>query len=140
MSDMSMFFASAAAVTETEEVYVSDRFKGPDGNPIAWIVKPISEEENEEILKSATRKVKGKHGVYTSETNNTEYMSKLAVACVTYPNLDDAELQKSYGVRGADVLIRKMLLPGEYSNLFMKIQEINGFDKDINDLKEEVKN
>ncbi|MGG1597611.1 phage tail assembly chaperone [Paenibacillus naphthalenovorans] len=140
MSDLSVFFAGNAAVPETEEFVVSERFKDKEGKPIHWQFRPISEEENDAIRASATRKVKGKNGVMVPETNTSEYLAKLAAACVVYPNLNDAELQKSYGVRGADVLIRKMLLSGEYAGLIGKIQEINGFDKDINDLAEEVKN
>ncbi|MNC83125.1 Phage XkdN-like protein [compost metagenome] len=59
---------------------------------------------------------------------------------VVYPDLKDAELQKSYGVLGADQLLRKMLLPGEYATLLQKVQSINGFDKDVNELADEVKN
>ena len=67
-------------------------------------------------------------------------MAKLVVASVVFPDLKDAELQKSYGVLGADQLLRKMLLPGEYATLLQKVQEVNGFDRDVNELAEEVKN
>ncbi|WP_019536757.1 phage tail assembly chaperone [Paenibacillus ginsengihumi] len=140
MSDLSLFFAGSALAPQTEDFVVSERFKDKEGRPIPWQVRPISEEENDAIRTSATRKVKGKNGVLVPETNYGEYLAKLAAACVVFPNLNDAELQKSYGVRGADTLIRKMLLSGEYANLVAKIQEINGFDKDINELADEVKN
>lgn len=152
MSDLSVFFAGNAVAAETEEFVVSDRFIQRDekGNPlldenqktipVKWLLKGIPEEENDAIRSSATRKVKGKNGVMVPETNTSEYLAKLAAACVVFPNLNDAELQKSYGVRGADALIRKMLLSGEYAGLIGKIQEINGFDKDINELADEVKN
>ncbi|MNN89462.1 Phage XkdN-like protein [compost metagenome] len=59
---------------------------------------------------------------------------------MTFPDLKNAELQKSYGVMGAEALLHKMLLPGEYANLVQKVQELNGFDADMNELVEEVKN
>ncbi len=140
MSDLSLFFAGNAAAPETEDFVVSERFKDKEGKPIPWQIKGITEEENDAIRASATRKVKAKNGQMIPETNTGEYLAKLASACVVYPNLNDAELQKSYGVRGADAAIKKMLLTGEYATLIGKIQEINGFDKDINDLVDEVKN
>ncbi|MBW7457350.1 phage portal protein, partial [Paenibacillus sepulcri] len=57
-----------------------------------------------------------------------------------YPDLKNAELQKSYGVLGGDQLIKKMLLSGEYAALVQKVQKVNGFDRDINELVEDVKN
>ncbi|MGG1555002.1 phage tail assembly chaperone [Paenibacillus ferrarius] len=140
MSDLSVFFASNVATETAEEVIVSDRFKDKEGNPVPWVVRSLTEEENDVIRKSATKRSKGKGGQQVTETDQTEYLSKLAVASVKFPNLKDAELQKSYGVLGAESLIRKMLLAGEYANLLLKVQEINGFDKDMNDLVDEAKN
>ncbi|WP_374718171.1 phage portal protein [Neobacillus sp.] len=135
---LSAFFAQNAPAEIVEEVVVSERFK-EDGKPIPWKLRSMTEGENESIRKSAQRKVKDK-GVVTTETNTDEYLAKLAVASVVFPDLKDAKLQKSYGVVGADQLIKRMLLPGEYAVLIQKVQEINGFDKDINDLAEEAKN
>ena len=41
---------------------------------------------------------------------------------------------------GAEALVDKVLNPGQFAELFQKVQEINGFDTDINDLVEEAKN
>ena len=41
---------------------------------------------------------------------------------------------------GAEDLIDKILNPGQYTDLLLAIQEINGFTADINELKEEAKN
>ncbi|GIP35507.1 phage portal protein [Paenibacillus sp. J2TS4] len=140
MSDLSMFFAQNALADLTEEVIVSPRFRDANGKAIAWKLQSMTEEENESCRKAATKRVKGKNGVYTPEINSDEYVAKLAVASVVYPNLKDDKLQKSYGVLGAESLLRKMLLPGEYATLVQKVQEINGFDKDLNELVDEVKN
>lgn len=135
---LSAFFAQNVASEIVEEVVVSNRFKENE-KPIPWRLRSMTEDENEAIRKSCQRKVKDK-GIVSYETNTDEYMAKLVVASVVFPDLKDAELQKSYGVMGADQLLRKMLLPGEYATLVQKVQEINGFDKDINDLADEVKN
>lgn len=140
MSDIQAFFAQNVATDITEEYLVSERFKAKDGTPIPWKLRTISEAENEEIRKSSTRFVKGKNGVKVAETNGDEYIGKLVVASVVFPDLKNADLQKSYGVLGADAALKKMLFSGEYAALVQKVQELNGFDKDINDKIEEVKN
>jgi hypothetical protein len=140
MSQFQAFFAQNVKSEEIEEFPVSDRFKDKDGKAIKWKLRTLTEAENEEIRKSATKQKKIKKNFYIPEVDQTEYMAKLAVASVVFPDLKDAELQKSYGVLGAESLLRKMLLAGEYGTLVEKVQEMNGFDKDIEDIKEEVKN
>jgi len=139
-NDMSLFFADAIEQVEAVPFVVSDRIKDKEKKPVEWLLRPISEDQNDVIRKSATRKNKGKNGMQLPEVDSSEYVAKLVAACVVYPNLNDAELQRSYGVRGADVVVRKMLLSGEYAALCEKVQEINGFDKDVNELADEVKN
>lgn len=139
MADLSVFFAQNAVAGAIEEFIVSDRFQ-EDGAPVAWKLRSMTEEENEECRKAATRRVKAKGGAMIPETNPEEYLARLAVASIVYPELKNAELQRSYGVMGAEVLLRKMLLPGEYASLVQKVQELNGFDKDMNELVDEVKN
>lgn len=140
MTNLSAFYAQNAILPEPERVSVSDRFKGKDGEPVLWELRTMTEEENEAIRKAATRVGKGKGGSRTTEINGEDYIAKLVVASVTHPNLNDTELQKSYGVMGADRLLRKMLLPGEYATLVQKVQEVNGFDRDTAELIDEVKN
>lgn len=140
MSELSLFFAQNVKSESTEDFVVSDRFKNGEKGSVPWKLRTMTEDENEEIRKSATRPTKGKNGMKGTETNPEEYLAKLAVASVVYPDLKNAELQKSYGVLGAERLLKKMLLSGEYAGLIQKVQELNGFDRDINELAEEVKN
>ena len=74
------------------------------------------------------------------KTDFALYTGKLVVACVVYPDLNDAALQDSYGAMGADTLVKKMLTAGEYAALLEKVQEINGYDKDMSELVDEAKN
>ncbi|UHA72296.1 phage tail assembly chaperone [Paenibacillus sp. 481] len=140
MSTLSYFFAqNAEPNTETTHV-VSVRFKNEKGEPVAWKLRSMTEVENERCRKASTKHIKGKGGVMTPEIDFNEYTAKLIVTSVVYPDLKDAELQKSYGIMGAEALLRAMLLPGEYTSLLTKVQELNGFDQDMNDLVDEVKN
>ena len=140
MSELSLFFAQNVVSDTTEEVVVSPRFKDQEGRPVAWKLRSMNEEENQECRKAATRKVKGKNGVYTPEIDANEYMAKLMTASVVFPDLKNTELQRSYGVLGAETLLRKMLLPGEFAALGERVQALNGFDTNINELMDEVKN
>jgi len=138
MNSLQAFFAQNVQSDIVEEFVVSERFKDENGKPIPWKIRALTEAENVEIRKSATKHVKVR-GQYIPQLDPEEYISKLIAASVVFPNLKDAELQKSYGVIGAEELLRKMLLPGEYGKLAQKVQEINGFE-DIQELVDEVKN
>src|SRR5690606_30712060 len=140
MSDLKAFFAQNVESDLVTEVVVSKRFKDAEGNPIKWKIKPIGEEENAQYRKESTKRVQVRKGVFTQETDNEAYIGKLVEACVVFPNLKDADLQKSYNVMGADQLIKRMLLPGEYGTLVQEIQKINGFDLDIEETIDEIKN
>jgi len=140
MSTLSSFFAQNAIHLDTELFVVSKRFVDADGKPVPWKLRSMTEAENEECRRAATKQVKGKGNARQTELNGDEYLLKLVAKSVVFPELGDADLQKSYGVLGAENLLRKMLLPGEYANLLVKAQEINGFESDINELVDEVKN
>ncbi|SMG38251.1 phage tail assembly chaperone [Paenibacillus aquistagni] len=136
MSDLSLFFADAAAAELTDEVVISTRFKDKDGQPVKWKLRAITEEINAEIKKACTKKDK-KGRV---EFDNNEYLTKVAVEGTVFPNLKDAKLQQSYGVLGADSLLKKMLLAGEFSLLAEKVSDLSGFNLSLQEQVEEAKN
>lgn len=140
MSSLQAFFAQSVQSNITEEFVVSERFKDEQGNPIPWKLRTLTEAENEELRKAATQYVKGKGGQRVPEVKPEVYLAKIATASVVFPDLKDAELQRSYGVVGAEDLLKKMLLAGEYAALIQKTQELNGFDRDINTAIEDIKN
>lgn len=138
MSNLQAFFAQNAKASDIVEFVVSDRFKDENGNPIPWKIRALSEAENAEIRKAATKKIKS-GGQFIYQFDPEEYAAKVVAASVVFPDLKNAELQKSYGVIGEVELLQRMLLAGEYTKLMRKVQEINGFE-DIQELVDEVKN
>lgn len=142
MGNLSAFLAQNALKVENVKYVVSKRFVDENGEPIPWEIRCITSTEDEAIRKACTKRVPipGKRNQFTQEIDYNLYLGKLAAACTVFPDLNDAELQDSYGVMGADVLLKTMLTPGEYVNYLTKIQEINGFDVDMQDLVDEVKN
>ena len=139
---LSAFLAENALPVEHIKFPVSPRFRDKDKKPIEWEIKTITGTEDEALRKSCTKRfpVPGKKNQFTKELDSDAYVGKLAVACTVFPNLNDAALQDSYKVMGADALLKAMLTPGEYANFLTKIQEICGFDVTLQDEVDEAKN
>lgn len=109
--------------------------------PFPFVIQSITEEENKAIRKSCQRSSFDKRTRQKqTETDTDLYNNRLIAACCVEPNFKDAALQEKYGVRGAEDLINRILNPGQYTDLLLAIQEINGFTDDVNDLREEAKN
>jgi hypothetical protein len=142
MSNLSFFLRQNAIKDNNIKYVASKRFVDDKGKPVEWEICGITSEEDEDIRKACTRKVQvpGKRGQYTPETDFNEYLGKLASRCTVNPNLNDTELQKSYGVMGSDNLLKVMLKPGEYADYLAKIQEVNGFDVTMEEMVDEEKN
>lgn len=140
--NLSSFLKQNALQKENVKYVASERFVDENKKPIEWEIKTISSREDEELRKTAMKKtpIPGKHGQYTQEIDTNKYIGLLACTCTVFPNLNDANLQDSYGVMSADELLKAMLLPGEYADYLMKVQEICGFDKSTQELVDEAKN
>lgn len=109
--------------------------------PHPFVIKSIREGENKAIRKSCQKVTfdKKTHQRNT-ETDTDLYNNRLMIACCVDPNFKDAELQSKYGVMGAEDLIDKILNPGQFTDLLLAIQDVNGFSTDVNELREEAKN
>lgn len=142
MGDLSCFLAQNAAKMENVKYVASKRFIGADKKPVEWEIKAIASKQDEVLRKECTNKVPvvGRKGQYAKEVDYDAYLGRLAVICTIYPNLNDKTLQDSYGVMGAEDLLKAMLTAGEYANFVEKIQHINGFDMTMDELVEEAKN
>ncbi len=141
MSDFSVFMAGNVIKNETIKYVASDRFK-EKGKPVEWELKAIDSELDELIRKECTKRVPipGKRGQYNMETDTDKYLGKMCVACTVYPDLNNAELQDSYGVKTPDALLKKMLKSGEYTEYKAKVMEINGYDMSMDELVDDAKN
>lgn len=140
MSNLQAFFADNVDRDITTEAVISERFKDKDGSLIPFKFKAVDRRVEKEIKKACTKIPKNKKGMVQPEFDWDTYIEKFVAASITYPNLKDAELQKSWGVMGEIELLRVMLLPGEFTEASNIAQEISGYDKDINELVEEAKN
>ena len=140
MKDLKFFLKQNTIPVENQEVEVSKRFKDDAGKTVKFEIKSISNEMDDALRKQNTRQVKKAKGVIVPELDQQKYFVDLVLKSLVYPDLDDKELQDSWGVMDSRELINAMLLPGEYTALLQEVQKINGWDLNVEDIKDEVKN
>lgn len=140
MYDISLFMAENQTPVEGVRYAATERLRDKDGKALEWEIVPVTSDENEALRKSCMLR-SGKRGRQQSELNTELYMAKLAAACTAEPNLNNAALQDSYGVKCAEELLHKLLsLPGDYDNYTAKVVEVCGFAQQLEADVEAVKN
>lgn len=120
----------------TEEVHISPRFKDENGTPLKFTIKAMTPVEFEDIRKRATQIKKGKK----VEFDNQLFNLSIAVNHTVNPDFKNAESIKKLGVATPEEYVQRVLLAGELTTLVQKINELSGFDVEMNDLVDEVKN
>lgn len=141
MSKFSAFLAGNVAPIGNKKVVVSNRFKDENGNPVEWEIRAITCEENEELQRRAmvSVPVAGQRGAYAREMDQIKYTGLLLAASVVFPDLNNAELQDSYGVKTPEALLKKMLYPREESLLATEVMNFSQLE-DLNDAVKDAKN
>lgn len=117
--------------------------KDEKGEPLQWEFRHISSKEDEELREECTKEVPvtGKPNLYRPKTDTNRYMAKLIIAATVMPDLYDAELQDSYGVKKPEDLLHAMIDdPGEYQDLLLWMQKFQGFTKSLEERADEAKN
>lgn len=110
--NLTAFLAQNAKKIDNVTFIASDRFVDPDtGEAMPWEICCITAAENAGLRKACMRTVPvpGRKGQFTQDFDANAYLAKVAVRCTVFPNLNDAELQQSYGIMGAEQLITTML-------------------------------
>ena len=139
MSKFSRFLKENKAVRENVKYVPTKSFTDENGNPIEWT---LTTKEAEAMRDKYTKDVPilGKPNQFKQQLDVAKYNASLIAKSVVEPNLNDAELQDSYGVKTPEALIVEMIdNPGEYSQFLVFVTELNGFT-DINDDVEKAKN
>lgn len=143
MSNFAQFMKKNKTVKENVTHAVTASLTDENGSPLLWTLRPISSRQNAEIRADSMEDihVKGKSGVIQQKVNTKEYISKLLVASCVVPDLYDAELQDSYGVKTPEDLLFELVDdPGEYDAFMTFVQKFNGFSTSFEDEVEEAKN
>ena len=143
MSKFAKFMKVNKIVKENQRHPVTKSLCDENGNPLEWEFKQITSKENEAIRESCTIEVPiaGKPNMYRQKMKSGLYVQKMIVASIVEPDMYDAGLQDSYGVKTPEELLLAMVDdPGEYNDLAAFVQKLNGFDASFDDKVDEAKN
>lgn len=141
MKDLRAFMKDKQASKENVDMAVTKALTDENGNPLKWTLRPIGTKEHEEIRESAfkTVEINGKKGLYRKDFDMKKYKDHLITRAVVHPDLKNAQLQDSYGVKKPEELIKEMIPnPGEYDALFDFISDYNGiisFEEKVDEAK-----
>lgn len=142
MSNFSRFMKANKIQKQNSKYAVTKSLVDDNGEPLLWEIKPLTTKENEKIRELCTIEVpvKGKPHQYRPKVDMNKYQAKLISSAVVFPDLNNAELQNSYGVMTPeDLLVEMVDDPAEYTDLMVFVQQISGF-KTIQEEIEEAKN
>lgn len=106
----------------------------------AIVIRPLSAGEAEAINERCFINKTGRKGRQERVFDAVKYNREICVSSIVYPDLNDAELQASYEVRGSDNLYKKMFYLGEANQILEKVLEVSEIDKSLEDEIEEAKN
>lgn len=143
MSKFSKFMKANKIVKENGTYAATGSLCDEKGKPLAWEFRHITAKENEELREKCTTDipVAGKQNLFRQKLQAGLYIRKMIAASVVMPDLYDAELQDSYGVKTPeDLLIAMVDDPGEYNDLIAFVQEFQGFNVSFEDKVNEAKN
>lgn len=139
MDSFSAFMAENVEKLENKKVVISNRFKDAKGQPIEWEIKAVTCEENEDLQRRAMVQRKLPTGQTVREVDQIKYTAMLLAESVVYPDLNNAKLQDSYGVKTPEALLKKMLYPREETLLAQEVMEFSQIEN-LADKVEEAKN
>lgn len=139
MSGLSVFLKKNKQMRENLIIAPTKSLLDENGEAVKFTFRPVSTRENDSIRDLCMKTVmQGKE--MKTKIDNTKYMKMLLATSCIEPNLNNKELQDSYGVLTPEDLICELIdNPGEYSELVVSIMEYNGFSK-ADDSVEEAKN
>ena len=137
-------FMKANKIEKKNEMYAPTKsLCDENGKALEWEFRHITSKENESLRDECTIEVPvtGKPNMFRPKVQSGKYIRKMIVDSIVMPDLYDAELQDSYGVKGPEDLLLAMVDdPGEYNELAAFVQRFQGFDVSFNDKVEEAKN
>lgn len=141
MNNLSMFMAPNVAQVENVKYAASPRIRGEDGRSVEWEIRCIGADEYARIRGGCVKQVPvpGRKNQMTQQLDTYSFQAKICAACTVYPDLNNAQLQNSWGVATPHELLGKLLTPGEFDDYVLAVFEANDFKND-NDLVDEAKN
>lgn len=143
MSEFSRFMKANKVKKPNGKYAPTVTLQDENGKPLEWEFRPITSKENEDLRDSCTIEVqvKGKPNLFRPKVKAADYVAKMIVASTVYPDLYDAKLQDSYGVKTPEDLLYAMVdNAGEYQEFTVWMQKYQGFTQSLDDKVEAAKN
>lgn len=143
MSKFSAFMKSNKVVRLNEKYAPTASLKDASGEPLEWEFKHITSKRNDEIRDECTMDVQitGKPNMFRPKLDTSKYILRLICESTVFPDLYDAELQDSYGVKTPEELVYAMVdNAGEYGDFSVWMQKFQGFTKSLDETVEKAKN
>ena len=117
---------------ENKEVLIK-RFKNEKGEVVPFIIRPVTADENDALLKRCRYTIKGRRG--------EERKRALVVKATVTPDFTSKELCDAYGVVDPELCTARMLYAGEFQLLVDEILNLSGLDDESGEaVEEEAKN
>lgn len=140
-TSLSAFMRPNVEQIENIRIAASPRFKNEKGEALMWEICCMDADEYAKLRSSCIRQVHvpGKKNQFTQQFDSYAFQTKVGARCTVFPDLNNAELQNSWGVATPEALLGKMLIGGEFDDYIKEVFECNGF-KDAEGLVEEAKN
>lgn len=143
MSDtqnLTAFLKNNVEIVNQVEYVASNRIKAGD-EPVAWKINVLQNKVIDKLRNRYTKMIKdGKTGVTREKFDSQGFNDAMLLESIVFPNLDDMELQDSWGVNDPLELVKAMLTPGEYADLLNAVVEAQGFEVGMDEKVRAVKN
>ncbi|RJE84275.1 XkdN-like protein [Paenibacillus sp. 1011MAR3C5] len=139
MSTLQDFLNSHPVDNLTEEVVISDRFKGKDGKLMKFTIRAMSADDMASYQKRAM-KINPKSKDRKVEIDSGAISKAIVINHTVVPNFKDAASIQKLGCFDSDGYLQKVLLAGEIEELSKEIQRISGYNMNFEELVDEAKN
>lgn len=143
MADLKLFLKGNKKERETTEYAATKSLCDENGEPLKWTIKALTTKENDQIREECTKEipVTGKPNMYRTKVNTSRYIAMMISRAVVFPDLNDTQLQNSYGVVTPEDLLKEMVdTPAEYDAFAQFVQQFSGFDTSLTEKVDEAKN
>lgn len=111
------------------------------GFSVPFVIRELTNEENEKLQKSATKITKNRAGQIVQNMDQDKYAKDLLLASVVQPDLNSEELQNFYGTLADPYgTLKKMLSIGEFTALVQEVNDLSGVEEALDDKVEDAKN
>ena len=132
MNALQQFLTTNSVDNLTEEICLGGRLKD-----FKFKIKAMTGDQYNDYQ---SRCIENPNSPKKRRFNTKKFNELIVVNCVVEPNFKDAEWLKALGVIDSTAAVYKTLLAGEISQLAEAALRLSGFDRDLDEEMDEVKN